>query len=444
MNMNARLENVTVVGAAGKMGSGIALLLLRELTWRHLEGGGVRPILNLVDVSDSGLVGLLRYLRDQMVKDAERQVNRLRLAYRKRPDLVENGEMIEELAREAALLVRTGTTLDLARQSRLVFEAVVESEELKTSLYRELAGICTAETFFFTNTSSIPIHVLEEATGLGGRLIGYHFYNPPAVQRLLEVISPSGCDPELRAVAQELGGRLGKTIVASRDVAGFIGNGHFIRDGLHAIREVEQLAPAHGLAPAIAMVDMVSRDWLVRPMGIFQLIDYVGVDVFSLILRVMERHLTEGLVSPLVDRLLSQGIKGGQTASGSQRDGILRYEKGRPTGVWDLEKREYAPIDPAWREVLGAHPDPAVSWKALQGQASRSERLRTYFGALARSGGLGAEIALRYARASQEVALRLVEQGVAECPEDVNAVLELGFFHLYGPINDFLSQGGTT
>ncbi len=67
-------------------------------------------------------------------------------------------------------------------------------------------------------------------------------------------------------------------------------------------------------------------------MGIFQLIDYVGVDVFSLILAVMERHLAEGLVSPFVDRLLAQGVKGGQTSSGAQRDGILRYENGTPYG----------------------------------------------------------------------------------------------------------------
>ena len=85
---------------------------------------------------------------------------------------------------------------------------------------------------------------------------------------------------------------------------------------------------------AVYTVNRVSQDYLVRPMGIFQLIDYVGLDVCQCILGVMNARLpAQALHSALLDRLLEQGVKGGQHHDGSQKDGFLHYEQGRPTGV---------------------------------------------------------------------------------------------------------------
>ena len=84
-------------------------------------------------------------------------------------------------------------------------------------------------------------------------------------------------------------------------------------------------------------MNRVSQDWLVRPMGIFQLIDYVGVDVCRFIMKVMTEHIPgETLKDDLLDRMAEAGVAGGQLASGAQKDGILKYEKGRPAGVYDL------------------------------------------------------------------------------------------------------------
>ena len=133
---------------------------------------------------------------------------------------------------------------------------------------------------------------------------------------------------------------LRKTVVRSRDRAGFIGNGHFMRDLLHAIGEVERLAAKMPFAEAIYTVNRVSQDFLVRPMGIFQLIDYVGLDVCQCILGVMDARLPgQGLHSPLIDRLLAAGVKGGQHHDGSQKDGFLRYEQGKPIGVYDPDRQ---------------------------------------------------------------------------------------------------------
>jgi 3-hydroxyacyl-CoA dehydrogenase len=215
-----------------------------------------------------------------------------------------------------------------------------------------------------------------------------------------------------------------------------------MRDGLHGLREVERLAQEHGFVKAVYLVDKVSRDWLLRPMGIFQLIDYVGVDVFQLILRVMEKYLQDGLHSPLIDRYLELGVKGGQTSSGAQKDGFLKYDKGRIVGVYDHEHREYVALDEAWikatDELLGPHPEPKLSWKSLQRDPELDQKLRGFFQKCKESSSPGIELAKAHFLASRETSLRLVQDGVANSAEDVNKVLTLGFFHLYGPVNDYL------
>jgi 3-hydroxyacyl-CoA dehydrogenase len=442
MDLNTRLQNVAVVGAAGKMGSGISLLLALELAYRALEQKDKTFVLNLIDMNDSALQGLVRYIRDQAVKDAERQMNRLRTLYRDRADLVENGEMVQAFVEEVTLRLRTGKTLALAKESWLVFEAAFEKEEIKFAIYNELAALCPKETYFLTNTSSIPLHVLTEACGIQGRMIGFHFYNPPAVQKLLEVIAPAICDAELVQLAAETAKVLRKKTVPSNDIAGFIGNGHFMRDGLHCIREVERLSHEHGFVKAVYLVEKVSRDYLLRPMGMFQLIDYVGIDVFQLILRVMEKYLQDGLHSPLVDQFLELGVRGGQLSSGAQRDGFLKYEKGRPVAIFDPATQAYVSMagDLAKEadQLLGAHPDPSLTWKGLQRDTDKDAKLRAYFASFQGNDALGVQLARKHFLASREAALGLVRRGVANRPEDVNDVLTLGFFHLYGPVNDYL------
>jgi 3-hydroxyacyl-CoA dehydrogenase len=444
MDLKDRLRNVAVVGAAGKMGSGISLLLAEQIAFAALEDRSGTWVLNLIDISDEGLQGLVTYIRSQVVKTAEKQINRLRRLYAERADLVENGEMIEAFVDEALLHVRTGKSLELAKDAMLVFEAAFEKDALKIDIFKKLGEMCGSSTFFLTNTSAIPIGFLAKESGLEGRIIGYHFYNPPAVQKLVELISPASCSPGFRALAESLARLLGKTIVPARDIAGFIGNGHFMRDGLHGIAEAERIAGDLDWVRAVWAVDKVSRDWLLRPMGIFQLIDYVGVDVFQLILAVMKRHIpAPELASDLVDLYMEQGVKGGQTSSGAQKDGFFRYEKGKPVAVYDPTAKTYVPCEPeGWcRQVdawLGATPDAAVSWKGLQKDRDKAAKMKAFFAAMKTADSRGADLARRYAAASRATAQKLLDMGVAAKPEDVNDVLTLGFFHLYGPINDLM------
>jgi len=444
MELAERYQNVGVIGAAGKMGSGIALLLCQQMAQRSLSPGGkgARFRLTCMDVSDEGLDGLHKYLAGQLERGAEKMAVWLREAYADRSDLVENAEMIRAFTADAAGLVRYTTELSALKGCHMVFEAIAENIDLKVKVYRQLKELTGPDTYFLTNTSSIPISLLDKEVGLDGRIVGYHFYNPPAVQKLLELITSKNTRPDLVAASQQIAADLRKIVIPANDIAGFIGNGHFMRDGLHGIGEMERLAKDHGFAGAVYMVNRVSQDWLVRPMGIFQLIDYVGVDVFQCILAVMNRFIEgEDLHSDLIDRLMQKGVRGGQNPDGSQKDGFFKYDKGRLAAVYDLEKGTHQPLEASWTakhdEALGHLPAGHAPWKALSRDAAKSQKLAAYFAVMMKDGALGSRLAQSYMRRSKEIGQQLVDMGVANKAEDVNGVLMNGFFHIYGPINDY-------
>jgi 3-hydroxyacyl-CoA dehydrogenase len=438
-----RLEKVAVLGAAGKMGSGIVLLTAMEMADLSLDSGQSpdKFALHAVDVSEAALAGLLKYVRDQVLRAAEKKTVWLRKAYESRNDLVENEEVIRQYVEDVLTIVRPVTRIEAAYDSTVVFEAVNENPDLKIRLLSEVKSHGARDTWFLTNTSSIPISELNDKSKLEGRIIGFHFYNPPAVQKLVELIRADSTLSELADFAAQFAKKLRKTVIPSHDVAGFIGNGHFMRDALYAVSEVERLAPDFGLPGSIYVMNKVSQDFLIRPMGIFQLIDYVGLDVCQSILSVMNERLGGGpLRSPLIDRLVGLGIKGGQFADGSQKDGFLKYEKGRPAGIYDPEKKAYVPlteIAPPCDERLGPPPTAAKPWKNVIQIPDRTGYLDRYFRELDGMNSLGADLAKRYGRKSKEIGLGLVRDRVAGREEDVNTVLLTGFYHAYGPVNAY-------
>jgi hypothetical protein len=215
-----------------------------------------------------------------------------------------------------------------------------------------------------------------------------------------------------------------------------------MRDIIYATKELERLSKEFSLVEAIYAVNKISQEYLIRPMGIFQLIDYVGIDVCSYIMSVMRASAKDiDLHSPLLDRYLSLGIKGGQFADGSQKDGFLKYEKGKVTGVFDPDKKEYikvADIQAKVDEKLGKMPA-APPWKSVISNPGKEEQLKAYFTELKSYNSPGAKLALSYAGRSKEIGQFLVKSGVAFSEKDVNTVLLTGFYHAYGPIQDYLN-----
>jgi 3-hydroxyacyl-CoA dehydrogenase len=446
MNLDERLKNVTVIGAAGKMGSGIALLLAQEMArLKNLpENKDSVFRLHCIDISEQALDGLQSYLKAQLVKAGEKTTVMLRELYKDRENLVENYEIIDAFVEDAMSVLRLGTDLEEVKNSKVIFEAIVEDKDVKVEVLKKVDKLVDSETFYFTNTSSIPIGVLDKSTGLGGRIIGYHFYNPPAVQRLLEMISPETTRPELKEMALELAKRLRKKVVPANDIAGFIGNGHFLRDGLYAIKEAKKMAGEYTLPGALYIMNKVSQDLLVRPMGILQLIDYVGVDVYQCISKTIAGYIKgEELEDDLLGQMVEKKVLGGQYPDGSQKDGFLKYQKGRPAGVYDIEKGEYKMFNPeGWSgeldKKLGAYPEGAIPWRKLLMDPKREDKLSVYFKNLNASDTPGAKLAKAYLKRSKEIGEFLVKTKVAQSAKDVNNVLLNGFYHLYGPINDYV------
>ncbi len=443
MTYDEKLQHVSVLGAAGKMGSGILLLTAVEMADLSLkpENKGKAFVLNAIDLSDEALSGVVGYLRAQVVKMAEKKAVMLRRFYADRQDLIENYDIIEQYVNDVLAIVRPTTAMEVAYKSTLIFEAVSENKDLKVKIFKQIDQNNPNKPWYFTNTSSVPINIIENEANLAGRVLGFHFYNPPAVQRLVELIVTDKTLPEVNQFALDYAKALGKVVVPSNDFAGFIGNGHFMRDALHGIKQAEELAKTRPLAEAIYMVNKVSQDFLVRPMGIFQLIDYVGVDVVQFIMKVMNPFLKdEELHSPLLDKMMELGIKGGQMSSGAQKDGFLKYEKGAAVAVYDIEHKQYAAVDSfaaKCDEALGALPSGFKPWKAAVRIKDADSHFMPYFAEMKQMKTLGAELALRYGKNSDAIGRKLVADKVAHNEKDVNTVMLTGFFHAYGPINSY-------
>ena len=387
MELNEALKKVAVLGAAGKMGRGISLLLLQEMCRLEAElhgnvGTGEYSLM-LVDMDAHALRSMRRYFRKHLRTYAERNINTLRSYYANHPELVSNTDIINAFIEGALDNVRLSAHLDTARQANMIFEAVAENVDIKSIVMSALSG----NAYFFSNTSSVPIYILEDRAELNGKIIGFHFYNPPPVQRLLEIIEPKNMDPELKVLALELAKRLKKTVVYSKDVAGFIGNGHLLRELHYATEKMKELP--YPEPEAMQILDTVTRDYLMRPMGIFELLEYVGPDVAKEIAKIMSAHLDEKFTLP--------------------------------------EK-----IERANTEAIGNLPKDWLTWKDLQKHPRKKEIIEKQLAWIMSSDDLGAKLAREYLQHSYEIGEKLVQDGVAENLDDVSTVLQNGFYHLYG------------
>lgn len=438
-----RLQKVAVLGAAGKMGSGIVLLTALEMADLSLkpENKGKTFVLNAIDLSDEALSGLMEYLRAQVIKVAEKKTIALRQAYAEQADLVENSEIIGRYVHDVISIVRPNTAIETAYGAQLIFEAVSESQSLKIKLLSQIEQHNPQKPWYFTNTSSVPIHLIEQGADLQGRVLGFHFYNPPAVQKLVELIVTPNTLNEVQQFALDLAKAMKKVVVPSNDFAGFIGNGHFMRDALFGIRKAIELSAQMPLHEAIFVVNKIAQDYLIRPMGIFQLIDYVGLDVVQFILQVMNPHIPdEDLHADLIDQMMQLGIKGGQHPNGSQKDGFLKYEKGTIVAVFDPHTQAYIPVEnfaAKSMEWLGPLPQGYLPWKNAIKLTEKDTFFTTWFNTLKATQTNGARLALEYGRNSNAIGLKLVADGVAHNTDDVNTVMLTGFYHAYGPVNKY-------
>lgn len=198
---------------------------------------------------------------------------------------------------------RISPTLDYAdlADSDLLIEAITEDLDMKLEMWKEVDALVKDDAFLATNTSSLSVAAQAEATKRPERMIGLHFFNPPQVMPLLEVVKAEKSSDEAVALGFEVGEKLGKTTVAAGDNRGFIVNRLLVPYMLDAIRAHEQ-----GVG-SIQDIDTGMMAGASHPMGPLTLADFVGLDTLVAISKVMvdaygeERFAAPATLQEMVD-----------------------------------------------------------------------------------------------------------------------------------------------
>jgi 3-hydroxybutyryl-CoA dehydrogenase len=226
--------------------------------------------------------------------------------------LVDKGKL-DPATRDAAL-GRLHFTADLAELGGcdLVIEAVTESLELKTGLWRALDPLCPPHTIFASNTSSLSIGEMAAATGRPDRVVGLHFFNPVPLMPLVEVVRAVGTSGETFDRAMAFVRRLGKEPIAARDGSGFVVNRLLVPYLLDAARAREA-----GLA-STTDIDRGMQLGCGHPMGPLTLLDFVGLDTVVRIAEIMFEEFREPRFAPppLLRRMVAAGLYGRKSGRG--------------------------------------------------------------------------------------------------------------------------------
>ncbi|MGV9215435.1 3-hydroxyacyl-CoA dehydrogenase family protein [Micromonospora sp. RB23] len=220
---------------------------------------------------------------------------------------------LAEADRDAALGRITWTaTLDHLADVDLVVEAVVEELSVKKALFASLDEICKPGVVLATTTSSLPVIDVAMATQRPADVVGLHFFNPAPVMPLVEVVRTIRTSPEATATARAVCAALGKTGVVCGDRSGFIVNALLFPYLNDAVRMLEA---SYSTADDI---DHAMKLGCGYPMGPFELLDVVGLDVALAIQRELYLELREpGFApAPLLEHLVTAGYLGRKTRRG--------------------------------------------------------------------------------------------------------------------------------
>jgi 3-hydroxybutyryl-CoA dehydrogenase len=316
------VERVGVVGA-GTMGAGIAQV--------------------------AALGGFETRLYDPAPAALETGVSRLRAAMAKG---VAKGLWSEGEADVASDRVGSAHRLVDLCECDLVIEAAPEDLQLKRDLFASLADACGAGAILATNTSSLPVTEIAAEVPSRERVVGMHFFNPPALMKLVEVVATADSAPRALEATTEAGERMGRTPIRAKDSPGFIANRLARPFTLESLRML-----GDGVADA-ETIDRVCRLGGGFRMGPFELIDLIGLDVN---LSVARSFYEQGgrperwRPSEVQERLVAEGRLGRKSGRGFYEYGEQGHRRPDPYLAIDaptLDPEQLARIDPAAPRIL--------------------------------------------------------------------------------------------
>ncbi|MFX0579383.1 3-hydroxybutyryl-CoA dehydrogenase [Nocardia nepalensis] len=277
------MQRIGVIGG-GTMGAGIAEVAARA-------GGEVLVLERDTDTADAAVARI------------EKSLARA----------VKSGRLEQTAADAARARIIVTTKIEEFADRELVIEAAPEIESLKTDFFTKLDAIVSPETILATNTSSIPVIRLANATANPGRVIGVHFFNPVPVLPLVEIVvtlkTEAAVTEKVTAYARDV---LGKRTIESKDQAGFIVNALLIPYLCAAIRMYET-----GFAKA-EDIDEGMVSGCAHPMGPLRLTDTIGLDVTLAVAESLYQEFGEAHYAPpvMLRRMVEAGYLGRKTGRG--------------------------------------------------------------------------------------------------------------------------------
>jgi 3-hydroxybutyryl-CoA dehydrogenase len=279
------IERVYVVGA-GLMGHGIAQV-------SAAAGKSVTLSDRTAELADAG--------RERIAGNLARQVSK--------------GKLEQAAADETVERVGTAVGVEDAAGHDIVIEAIFEDEALKRETWALISQVADADAIFASNTSSISITGLATATDRPAKFIGLHFFSPVPVMGLVEIIRGLETDDATHAACRAFASELGKTVIESRDMPGFLVNrmlGPFINEAIFALME------STGTAEDI---DTGAKLGLNHPMGPLELSDFIGNDVMLGVLDVLHRGFGDPKfrAAPLLRQMVTAGHLGRKAGRGFYR-----------------------------------------------------------------------------------------------------------------------------
>jgi 3-hydroxybutyryl-CoA dehydrogenase len=234
----------------------------------------------------------------------------------------------------------------------LLIEAAPEDVELKRRLFAEVAAVCGPEAVLATNTSSLRVAEIAVGVPAPERVVGMHFFNPPALMKLVEVVAAPASSAAALATATEVARAMGRTPIGAKDSPGFVANRLARPFSLESLRIL-----GDGIADA-ATIDRVVRLGGGFRMGPFELLDLIGLDVNLTIARSFFAQGGEPerwRPSPIQERLVAEGRLGRKSGRGyhSYGEGAKR-EPDPELGIEapTVDPDQLAQIDPAANEIL--------------------------------------------------------------------------------------------
>ncbi|WP_436606506.1 3-hydroxyacyl-CoA dehydrogenase family protein [Sorangium sp. So ce1036] len=244
--------------------------------------------------------------------------------------LVQKGRMLNEARSEMiGMLVAAPDLARAAADVDLVIEAVPEQMDLKVEVLGRVKAAAPERALFGSNTSSLSITELGRRLGAGARTVGLHFFNPPPVMELLEVVQGLETDEATVTAALSVARRLGKTPIVVSDTPGFATSRLGVALGAEAMRMLEA-----GVASAVD-IDRAMELGYRHPMGPLKLTDLVGLDVRLAILEHLHREVGEQFRPPVI---LRQMVRAGRLGK-KTGEGFYRWTEAGPQPVGDGLRR---------------------------------------------------------------------------------------------------------